>query len=724
VAHDTTGAVRDGTRTFTPDLSGWAGNNGDLLITVTRIHNQAGLAYTVRDTATLAPLVNPDFWKSTMVAFNMDAWGAGSADTLARHSVIICSRFYFDDIGGDSWAALKAVNPFLKIYIYENSYITDLDDDDLPLYRDTIARWADSEGHSMGALDTDNPHLFALDADSNRITTSANSWLPELTSADWVPYIGEATHTDVGPYVVGANGYYYDNSGYYRNRGISTVPATMSTLAIYAAVAVEKNQLLVAWNKQNYGLETAFNCGALGDEHVRSAWLAIEASDNPPAVAVEETFAATKYTEAYDVNFASYGEWFGQVSTIAQIGNTFVVLLSHCKLNPGESGIDERGAPVSFADIRWFVMTSYAQCKSENTALLFAGVDRYKDSWRYPEFSAPALDLGPPLGDMQTLVSGSATLHYRVFRDGIALVNPSYFHAASVDLTLLGSAEGYRVLDDSNFDDPENVQPVTSISLDRKRGRILLPPLPVEAGDPVLYVATNGGSYTLADAVPTDPDTITVQGVDYIHDDIQVIDGAGVFAYSTISPASPLTSSSSTMSVYVDSDTAGRFLETNGLDRMGLFGWSTLPDSLGAASAVDSAKVALRVGRLAGGIDEADTLLVCAFDGDTALGAWDQSVADNAAYSYSAVAKATAWPWALDQLGSFGALGVPAKIEPPYDGAFAVLDISESTRAARADLKGVAVGADLDSTSDGLYVSHHAHSTTGNRPLYMVWARR
>ena len=36
---------------------------------------------------------------------------AGDEKDLAKHSIIFCQTFHYDDIRGDSWQAIKSINP-------------------------------------------------------------------------------------------------------------------------------------------------------------------------------------------------------------------------------------------------------------------------------------------------------------------------------------------------------------------------------------------------------------------------------------------------------------------------------------------------------------------------------------------------------------------------------------------------------------------------------------
>ena len=47
-----------------------------------------------------------------------NALRSGDEAHLAKHSIIFCNKFHYDDIRGNSWQAIKSINPNAKIYLY------------------------------------------------------------------------------------------------------------------------------------------------------------------------------------------------------------------------------------------------------------------------------------------------------------------------------------------------------------------------------------------------------------------------------------------------------------------------------------------------------------------------------------------------------------------------------------------------------------------------------
>ena len=119
---------------------------------------------------------------------NGDSIPSASEAILAEYSFSDLVRAnYIDNLGHNTWQAIKALNPAHQVYLYEygpathdvdwdtwagveRSYVT-TDSQDLVSveYVNTINRWNNARGLSMGNLNTQNPDLFLLDANGNRI---------------------------------------------------------------------------------------------------------------------------------------------------------------------------------------------------------------------------------------------------------------------------------------------------------------------------------------------------------------------------------------------------------------------------------------------------------------------------------------------------------------------------------------------------------------------------
>src|SRR3954451_22300510 len=89
-----------------------------------------------------------------------------SADVpqLAKYDMIDIDRFRYNNIGSNTWSAIKARNPNSRIFLYEMgpespSYL----DSSQQLYINGLGRHNVSRGHPMGSLNGNQPGLFQKD---------------------------------------------------------------------------------------------------------------------------------------------------------------------------------------------------------------------------------------------------------------------------------------------------------------------------------------------------------------------------------------------------------------------------------------------------------------------------------------------------------------------------------------------------------------------------------
>ena len=70
------------------------------------------------------------------------ALSPGNEVIMAKYDIISLNRFQYDDIDGDTWGAVKAINPNVEIYLYQIGRESDYDDDNKSLVSlNNIGRW-------------------------------------------------------------------------------------------------------------------------------------------------------------------------------------------------------------------------------------------------------------------------------------------------------------------------------------------------------------------------------------------------------------------------------------------------------------------------------------------------------------------------------------------------------------------------------------------------------
>src|SRR5882672_5991383 len=95
---------------------------------------------------------------------------AADAPRLAKFDLIDIDRFRYNNIAPNTWAAIKALNPAVQIYLYEmGAEAPNYLDSTSQLYLNGLGRYDISRGHFMGSLNGNHPELFQLDSSSNRI---------------------------------------------------------------------------------------------------------------------------------------------------------------------------------------------------------------------------------------------------------------------------------------------------------------------------------------------------------------------------------------------------------------------------------------------------------------------------------------------------------------------------------------------------------------------------
>src|SRR5882672_9370751 len=95
---------------------------------------------------------------------------AADAPILAKFDLINTDPFRYYEISLNTWAAIKAINPNVQIYLYKmGSEAPSYQDSTPQLFLNGLGRYNVSRGHPMGSLNGDHPELFLLDSLGNRI---------------------------------------------------------------------------------------------------------------------------------------------------------------------------------------------------------------------------------------------------------------------------------------------------------------------------------------------------------------------------------------------------------------------------------------------------------------------------------------------------------------------------------------------------------------------------
>ena len=422
--------------------------------------------------------VEAKFINSFIIHIGGDTLQSEDITGAAKHDIIFAQRFHYNDVGGDSWAAIKAINPDAKIYIYTMTTISDSDTACVALSNYTVSRYDDDCGHSQGDLNTDNPDYFMMDGDS-RVTYSsdASRYLLDFADSGFRDYGIEAIITDNVGQSFTADGVFSDHveariTGYTDSSPDGHTNTTWNTaMNLYITAMTEA--------LHDEGLLFAGNRGPLRweDEIAYDAWLAQDQSAYPMDVALDEAWVADS-SGTGDVQYHNPDQWVILVNTLRDMDNTKVCVFAHTDLEPGESGTDNYTDSFTFWDALWYSMGSYLIGKNElgNSYFNFQGRGGTSDG---KDYNAPDvyydeydyLDLGAAVGEYTANYDGNNDIFMREFANGYVFVNSGIANDASITLP-----EDCREITHATITTAwENLDvSAATFSLDRHRAKIFI----------------------------------------------------------------------------------------------------------------------------------------------------------------------------------------------------------------------------------------------------------
>src|SRR5260221_4755191 len=365
---------------------------------------------------------------------------ASDAARLAKFDLLNFDRFRYNQIGPNTWASIKALNPNISIYLYEDGPDVYSDQDALPqISLNTVGRYNVSRGHPMGSLNGDHPELFLLDSVGNRIYSlvysnpAANhfNYLLDFGSAAYQSYWLTAVKADIidQPWV--ADGVHADDCvSTAAELGDNAVPAKYSTAAAWSA-GMNSFVSAISAGLHGYGQKLWCNKGGTRLVDGSTSWLALDAGANPPDVFMEEGAFAVMWGP-WSVQFFQESEWKRQVDTMAALKNTKAAMLSHTQLAVDQAGTDNYGHPVTFWQTLWYSLGSFLLGRSDVGSAFYSfhgGDSDYNKIIWYDEYDK--IDLGKALGSYTVTTIGGVNVYSSEFEKGYVYVNPSPNNVAS-----------------------------------------------------------------------------------------------------------------------------------------------------------------------------------------------------------------------------------------------------------------------------------------------------
>lgn len=395
---------------------------------------------------------------------------AGSESVISKFDYVVMNRFHYNDINGDTYSTLRALNPNIKIFLYQSGTSVSNTSDTSSIQRlNNLGRWNNSRGHSMGNLNVDNPECFLLDASGNRILYATGSAYHEMDmgNADYQAYWLEATINDIVNQVWKADGVFLD--GCLCTMDVYTLTAIAALYPTSAEWTPAMNEFVTAIaqgmtaQNQKIGVNRQFTRFANG----YNAWITLDSAEHLPDFALDEGAFVVGYGSG-DAQFFTQTEWLRQVNALKNVNNYKVVFLSHTNLDVDERGTDNYGKAFSYWDALWYAYASFCLGKKNNSYFGFVKTDAYNSSVWHDEYHL--VNLGLPVSDFTSEVVSGVTIYKREFELGYVYVNSSATDVASITLP-----QACRQLTHDNLlIDPEELTPVATIPLSSHRGTFLL----------------------------------------------------------------------------------------------------------------------------------------------------------------------------------------------------------------------------------------------------------
>ena len=412
------------------------------------------------------------FVNTFIIRIGGNALKSGDEAHLAKHSIIFAQKFHYDDIRGDTWQAIKSINPNAKIYLYTATAWVDINQDSTSAVNlNTLGRYNNSRGHSMGSLNGDNNNLFLFDSNGTRIRTKVKPniyWL-DFGNSTFHKYSVEATVADNKNKPWSADGVYTDCTSL-GGTNKSAVPVKYNTSEKW--VAGMKSQILaVSSGLHANGLKAAANAGPTYNQLGSDAWISMDRSASPPDVLLEEAAFAVCFGPG-DIQFYGEGTWKKQLDLLGSLKNINACFTAGTDIAQGQIGIDNLGKSFNFYDALWYALGSYLVGKNDNNnnsffqfypraQALYGTADVYYDEY--------GIDLGKSVDDYNVTAYSGNNIYWREFEKGYVYVNPTKSNVSSIRLP-----ETCKQLTHNNLNtSPQTLPDISSISLNAHRAAIL-----------------------------------------------------------------------------------------------------------------------------------------------------------------------------------------------------------------------------------------------------------
>lgn len=396
------------------------------------------------------------------------AFDMGDVISCSQYDLLAVQGFRWKDVNNDTWGELKKLNPNIRIFPYYQSRIMDNQDDQTNPWKNSLARWNISRGHSLGNCNTDNPDMFLYNAAGNRVNgASIHNFMPDWSNPKFGKYWSEAWNTDNLGKPWEADGVMIDEPHLRLNESGATSspvnidwePSVISWIDAVSAEMSAHNTLI--W----------INSGTTRSQEDIDAYIALDTQLNNLIYMASAEGAFVVGWGPHAAQFYPEKDWVFQVKTPDNIHRIRYGMQSFVQRSLFIDGVgtDNYGKTLHIIDAVWYGLCSYHLAKNtvDNNTYFSFTAKTYSDATYYDEYD---INLGNAIDTFKVTNIGGNNIYYREFERGYVYVNPTKNNVSNIALP-----ETCRQLTHTNFkNDPATIQTRNTINLVSHRGTFLL----------------------------------------------------------------------------------------------------------------------------------------------------------------------------------------------------------------------------------------------------------
>lgn len=437
---------------------------------------------------------------------------SGDEAILGKHELIVVNKFHSNDIGGDTWAAIKAVrtaegkDPTL-IFVYYNVHNSNPSQLCTNSYNNnTHARWTDPDcSHSQGNISIDNPTFPLKTAGGAQIHSAGYdvNWA-DVGNADFRAYALESVKTDL----IGKS---YTTDGWFADTQFSIIFDDLNNNTVVSIDGIPANYTTnTLWMNAINGFVEYIAEGLVGEDLLymanrgnssrpagKTSWQDLDSRDHTPRYVLEEGAFVVRYGSISDSQFFTGTLMANQLATISSITKSYVVMQCGSDLTSTTATGFDGTHNFQFWDAFYYGLGAYYLAKKPGDLFAWTvGVNCYNSvGFWFDEYDAGDggnLDFGSALGSYTTIYvsngSRSVPLYKREFEKGYVFLNPntnaseSYYALSNVAISNFGITDSFvKVINHDNVLTAfSSIAESTTISLGQKRAIFLHKPVQEE----------------------------------------------------------------------------------------------------------------------------------------------------------------------------------------------------------------------------------------------------